>query len=251
MQIQFLLNRIYRRLSKIDNAVVVSFPKAGRTWLRLMLDQAGIFVHYTHAGADHRHCIHMDNLPQIKEKIRNKRVLFMIRDPRDTAVSGYFQASKRLNIYHGQLHDFIRDPHHGIEKIIRFNLAWLDAAASFRAFSLISYEQLHADTARELERACHFLSGKKMAEHKILKAVEYGRFENMRALESSSAGNANYGGALNPGSNDDQDSFKTRRGKAGGWHDYFSSDDEAYANTILKKYDYAGRIEEALGKFRN
>ena len=54
-----------------ERGLMVSFPKSGRTWVRVMLDSVNCKLRYTHDGSD---------LP----------LLFLHRDPRDTAVSGFF-----------------------------------------------------------------------------------------------------------------------------------------------------------------
>jgi hypothetical protein len=49
----------------------------------------------------------------------------LIRDPQDTVVSFYFQATRRSRVYSGAFRNFLQDPRFGIERIIRFNLLWL------------------------------------------------------------------------------------------------------------------------------
>lgn len=235
---------------KLNNsAIIISFPKSGRTWLRVMLDHLDIHVKYTHAGSDHHLRKHMDGLI-VSEKYNIQRILFMIRDPRDTAVSGYFQATKRLNIYSDELSKFIRDPKHGLEKIIRFNILWLEASSEINNFNLIEYEHLHVDTKCEVNRIATFLTGKKYDDSIIANAVTYGSFDNMRKLETSNAGTKQYGNALSPGKLDDFNSYKTRKGKVGGWEDYFNPDDKSYAEDLFIKYNYFKIINKFSAKIR-
>lgn len=245
-----LIHKIHRRLTKLDDVVVLSFPKAGRTWLRVMMDKARVYVHYSHAGADHRHRKHMDELTISESKYANRRVLLMVRDPRDTAISGFFQAKNRLGCFDGDIAKFIRDPHHGIEKIIRFNLMWASASNKVGALSLVHYEDLHSDTASELARAAKFLTGKTLSRRTIDQAIKFGSFDNMRALETSKEGIKLYGNALAPTNLDDPNSFKTRRGEVGGWHEHFSADDIEYAESLFTQYDYFKLIKEASDKLR-
>lgn len=249
--LQNLYDRVYRRLYAIDDAVVVSFPKSGRTWLRVMLDHAGVLVRYTHAHGGYRHGRHFQELVVDKGKFAKRRILLMIRDPRDTAVSGYFQASKRVDVFSGDMPSFLRDPHQGIEKIVRFNLNWLAAEKDLGAFSLIRYEQLHAATEAELVRAAKFLSGKRLSDARVRKAVEFGRFDNMRKLETSDKGVARYGKALAPGDRSDPESFKTRKGVVGGWSKYFTPEDEVYATELMKHYDYEAIVADAVARLEH
>ena len=109
-------------------AIVVSFPKSGRTWLRVMLDALGIACEYTHDTSSYEDALIFEEMRCCEPHYQNRVVIFIHRDPRDTVVSGFFQLTKRLarrRTYVGDLSDFVRDPRHGIEKIVRFNLAWL------------------------------------------------------------------------------------------------------------------------------
>ena len=51
-----------------------------------------------------------------------------------------------------------------------------------------------------------------------------------------------YDKALIPGDPDNQDSFKVRRGKVGGYKDYFSAQDVEFADQLMQRYDYADRL---------
>lgn len=106
---------------------LVSFPKSGRTWLVVMLDQLDVKMVNTHAGSEYVIGCHHYDLPKPKANAGPGKQLFLLRDPRDTVISGYFQKTKRntSNNYHGSIAQFIRDPRYGIEKIIYFNLTWL------------------------------------------------------------------------------------------------------------------------------
>jgi hypothetical protein len=44
----------------------------------------------------------------------------------------------------------------------------------------------------------------------------------------------------------DPDSMKTRRGKVGGWTDYFDDADKAFAEETLSRLDYFARSKAAL-----
>ena len=234
------LKRTLRAARPVSNTVVVSFPKSGRTWLRFMLDAAGVRLDYVHAGAEHRDAKLLRELRGEPERWSRKRILFLYRDPRDTAVSGYFQAVHRLKTrYAGDFHAFLRDPRHGIEKIAGFNLMWLEAHATFPGFAAISYEMLHGDPAGGVARAIRFVTGATPDPAVIATAVDAGRFDAMRTVElalgSKRAARLGGGDPSNP------ESFKTRRGVVGGWHDYFDAADTAFAEEVLARTDYQAR----------
>jgi hypothetical protein len=236
---QALAGKFFRHLTKVSPkcGLFVSFPKSGRTWLRVMLDDLGLWLDYSHADSDHRTGKGVDELPDPSAMLGRRKVIFLHRDPRDVVISGYFETSRRMGgerLYRGSLSDFIRDPRHGIEKIVRFNEAWLTACARRSDVCILSYEDVHGDTAAALRRIARFL-GKRKSEQRIARAVEAGRFDVMREREATGAYAARYGSKLRPKDSSDPDSFKVRRGVVGGWRDYLSPDDSAYCESIIRR----------------
>jgi hypothetical protein len=79
-------------------------------------------------------------------------------------------------------------------------------------------------------------------------AVEFARFDNMRALERK---NAFKSARLRPADGADPESFKTRKGKVGGYREYFTDEDLAYleariADRLSPFYaDYIGTGQRA------
>jgi hypothetical protein len=65
-------------------------------------------------------------------------------------------------------------------------------------------------------------------------ALDFSRFENMQKLEAAGAFDSKI---LRPGDVRDPESFKVRRGKVGGYREYLSAEDQAYAADALTKLD--------------
>jgi len=211
-----------------------------------MLDHVGSGdVCFSHAGSAEKALLTARQLSGGPRRWRNRRILLLIRDPRDTVVSFYFQATRRGRFFSGPFEDFLRDPRFGIERIMQFNLLWLRERRRFAAFTLLSYEELHADPCAALRKAAEFLSGRELPEADIQRAVQLSSFDAMRSLESSGAGAAKWGVRLRPGDAADPESFKTRRGVVGGWRDYFTDADEAHVAGLFERHDYFSRIEAA------
>lgn len=225
-------------------AILVSFPKSGRTWLRVMLDAAGLDIDCTHDFSGHRGQRHFSDMGGDKSAYKDRRVILLVRDPRDVVVSGYFQATKRLDVYSGSISDFIRDPKHGIEKIVIFNSEWLAASKVPRDFCLIQYEEMHARLAEVLERVIRFVDPS-LPIPNLDEIIETGRFENMREKESRGEFAKTYGGILKPGDISDPESFKCRKGKVGGHTEYLSADDIAYCDQVMHDHRYLEFLEEA------
>lgn len=227
-------------------AAVISHPKSGRTWLRVMLEQAGLGgVRFSHAGSTEEACIAASAFSAGVRFWSRKRILLLIRDPRDTVVSFYFQATRRSRVYSGEFAGFLRDPRFGIERIMQFNLLWLRERRRFADFIVLAYEDLHAEPSVALRKASAFLCGRQLLEPEMRRAVRLSAFDEMRLLELSGAGAAHWGVRLTPGDPADPESFKTRRGVVGGWRDYFTAQDEAYAADLLDRYDYVSHVDAA------
>lgn len=216
---------------------VVSFPKSGRTWLRVMLDDLKLPANYTHDGSGHSMVGHVEELQPASEAFAGKTVVFLYRDPRDTLVSGYFQASKRVNTYAGTISDFVRDPRHGIEKIVRFNMEWLERGPGLCKFLPVTYEALKADTAGTLAKIVAFVGAERDAAA-IGTAVEEASFEKMKEKEATGALADRYGRALLPADKDDPASFKVREGLVGGFRNHLSEADIAYCDEVVQRLGY-------------
>ena len=232
-----------------EMGLMVSFPKSGRTWVRVMLDSINCKLRCTHDGSDHSLGTHFNDLVPCQIDGGDQPVVFLHRDPRDTVVSGFFQRSLRISEgYNGSISDFIRDPHFGLEKILRFNLAWFSYCLNQEAPRLtgvISYEALRRDPEKGLSELCSFfVPRQKVGEHKIKKVVAQTSFERMQAKEKDGSFAKIYSKALTPGDIGNVESFKVRRGKVGGFADYFSSDDLLFADQLIADYSY----DSALNK---
>lgn len=214
--------------------IIISFPKSGRTWLRVMLDKLNIHIEYTHDGSEHAKQISYRDFNSDKTRYKKKKVIFLIRDPRDTLVSGYFQATKRLKLYNGNISDFIRDERHGIKKIIRFHEIWFDNKHIPEDFLIITYEDMHKDTFDILKKVVSFLQRGYLKDEQLKESIEFAKFENMQLLEKKGFFSEKYGSILTPADFTDQESYKVRRGKIGGFIDYLSKEDIDYCNEYME-----------------
>jgi len=228
-----MLDRFKPWLHRRPDAVV-SFPKSGRTWLRVMLDECNIRLLYTHAGAEHKTSVHFGELNTLEAESLG-RIVFLYRDPRDTAVSGYYQVARRLGGYPGTISDFIRDPRHGVAKILHYNAMWLDLAKTRPHVLVIRYEDMQADASAVLSRVVEFLG--RAAERAAIEAtVENNTFEKMRERERSGDYRAQYGDILLPADPGDPNSFKVRRGQVANYRDELSAEDIAYCDAVSASF---------------
>jgi hypothetical protein len=225
---------------------LVSFPKSGRTWLRRLLDGVEIETDRSHAGSSHTEAMLFEELGT---QVANEydKILLLIRDPRDTAVSGYHWS--RTNVeprYTGTLGDFLRDPRHGVEKIARFNLMW--SGLEGRNLGMVTYEDLRADTLGCMKLIVDFL-GASATENSLRKAIDFNSFAAMQQREAEKAAKRAVKSGQTPTL--DQNSFKTRRGVVGGYKSEATPEDIEYCDRILNELRYQERIEQILGTPKN
>jgi len=242
-----------RKLQEAD-WVLMSWGKSGRTWFRVMLSR----FYQLHFGLETEHMLEFDNYhrrdarapkvffthdnyirdhlrrPEGLEHFRGKRVVLLARDPRDVAVSQYFQwryrmrpRKKALNAYppHGaevDIFDFVCNPDCGIPRIVDCLNGWARAMPMMGDdLTVIRYEDLRADPGATLEHVVA-ATGTPGSRAHIEAAKDYAAYENMKKRESSNEGMRGSGQRVRPGDGDNPDSFKVRRGKVGGYRDYFT-----------------------------
>lgn len=242
----------YRRWKRPREAdfFLLSYPKAGRTWLRVMM--AGLFAEHfgrpelavgeagddlypKHPGVPVIGAKH-DGSPQKKtaaEILSDKsefadcRVILLVRDLRDLAVSNYFQVTRRVHRFDGDIASYIHWPRGSVDGMLRYYNAWAAQRRVPRDFLLVRYEDLRRDTAAELGRIAHFVGLTDVRPQTLERAVEHGAFESMKKRESTRPADGSSLAAGRPG---DTESFKTRKGKIGGYAEYLSIEDIEWLN---------------------
>jgi hypothetical protein len=241
---------------------IVSYPKSGRTWLRVLLGRAlslqaglgseslldtpavttacgGLNTDFDHDGSNLREPIGYASLSEDKRAYQDKKVVFLARDVRDVLVSSYYEATKRSLVFEqdpcwfgGTLAEFVRSSVFGARKVATFYEIWSRNRTVPREFLLIRYEQLHAAPADALSSVLRFIGAPELDRRQLAAAVAYASFEHMRELERT---NAFDDPRLRPGEVADPESFKVRRGTVGGYVDYLCRADVAYIERELQQ----------------
>ncbi len=265
-----ILRKKRRRLREAD-AVVLSMAKSGRTWLNAMLS------HYYHLteGAPPDQLLNADNFRrlglrvpsvcfthgreiegrfELQEGLRTRPLVFLYRDPRDVAVSMYFQRIPRKHAIGRDTLVFGQEVPTELTVEVLFEPLWLpfiigfmnrcrDRLGRFDRTLLIRYEDMRFDPASVLTRVLSFIDARPVSAEAVRKAVEFASFENLRQLEQSG-----YfaGGRLGGGQPGEESTWKVRRGKIGGFADYFTPAEiariDAYVSANLDpSFGYASR----------
>jgi hypothetical protein len=108
-----------------------------------------------HDGNPHR--ARPEEIDADRSEYASTRVILMIRDLRDAAISNYFQVTRREASFEGDLRAWLRAPRGSVASMLRYYSVWAAQRHVPRGFLLLRYEDLREDTARELRRVCDFV----------------------------------------------------------------------------------------------
>jgi hypothetical protein len=261
----------FRKL-RLADAVVVSFGKSGRTWLRVLLSRVFQLQH----GLDERHMIGFDNLhhktgaaPKIlfthdnyvrdytghddsKADFYDKNVILLARDPRDVAVSQFFQWKYRMKPNKKDINaypvadlspfDFVMSEA-GLPRVIEFMNLWAREAPRIKHFMIVRYEDLRARPEETLRQILEFL-GSPATDEEVAGAVQFASYDNMKQMEQQRVFWLS-GGRMVPKDRANPNSYKVRRAKVGGYRDDFDPDQLARIDALVEAtldpvYGYAG-----------
>ncbi len=189
-----------------DDVFILSFPKSGNTWTRFLIAN----LMYPDTPADFSNINRLTPDPEASSKRelarmprpriikshqyfdpRYKRVIYVVRDPRDVALSQFHFYRKR-----GLLEDGY-PPERFVPRFVAGettpygswgeNVAgWLATRQNRPGFLLLRYEDMLEDAARELNKVASFLEIPPDAE-RIANAVRRSTADEMRKLEKSQA----------------------------------------------------------------
>ena len=266
-----LLARLELAKAQRANLLIIAHPKSGNTWLKVMLSRlyqaryglpdslinssdelarrnpaipriSATNGYYSYEGAVGRALG-----PQAPDSgLRHKPVVLLARNPCDIAVSWYFQFTKRQSarkqelINHFIAHpvdrrtismwDFVRHSDIGLPSLIDFLNTWERNVKALERSLILRYEDLRAEPAKTLRQVIE-LMGESFGDEEIEGAVSFGSFDNLRQLESKGVFRQ---GGLTLRNPKDPDSFKVRRGKVGGYRDYFTPEQVAELEALME-----------------
>lgn len=215
-----------RLVPTLEDAIfLVSFPKSGNTWIRFLIgnllhpDQAVTFANVDRImpdiyGIGAKQLGKVGPLRVFKSHEafdpRYRRVIYIVRDPRDVAVSSYHFARKGRwiddkfpietyvsELFLGRDHQYgnwgehagswLVNSSNASQMISRRNLSaakftQLGARGHGRQFLLLRYEDLLENTEAELRKVADFV-GRKVSSEDIAKAVALSSADKMKKLE--------------------------------------------------------------------
>jgi hypothetical protein len=255
------------RLTLAADVVVLSRAKSGRTWLRAILSR----LYQAHYGLAEQQLLEYDNFhrqnpaipvvamthghgldavlrhPRHGASLRTKPVILIVRDPRDVAVSEFFQTTRRARDHKrelygvgdaGSMFDFVMQSPLGLPAICDYLNRWHRQLDGWQHAMRLRYEDMRAQPEITLDGLNRFL-GAGFSSSEIADAIEFTSFEALKQKERDNFYNNERLKARDP---EDPDSFKVRRGKVGGYRDYFAAEQLAVIDRFV-----AERLDPALG----
>ena len=256
----------------MSDAAIVSYEKSGRTWLRVMLSR----YYQLQYNLPRDRLLNFDKLHRLEPKVpivffthdrgtgedaipweknavhNNSPYILLVRDPRDVAVSYYFQWQYRMKktekwisgLPHGDMSmfDFMMSEDAGLPPVIRFMNRWHENLSRIPNLSLFRYEDLRADAEAALLKILRLLNESPDVA-RVKKVVEYAEFDKMKEREQTGQVRDS---RLAPGDPQNPNSFKARRAKIGGYRDYFDEEeirqiDKIVLDTLHHGYGYDSR----------
>lgn len=235
------------RLRSAD-VVIVSHAKSGRTWLSAMISH----LYHQRYGIDHSKLLRMDNFHRINPQIpkifmthdsrkthtwrplagldqfAGKKVIFLVRDPRDVLVSAYFHFTRRHR-HREDLSLMAFAFEEQLPRLVDFMRKWADDIGKIESSMTLRYEDLRRQPQEELARVAAFIGGG-FSDEMIGQAVEFASYENLQALERQRFFDTS---RLHPGDGTDPESFKVRRARVGGYRDHLSAEDLAAVERFI------------------
>ena len=253
----------FRSLRRSDVAIV-SCGKSGRTWLRMLMSRffqirygfsGGLLIkgdNYSHEDIPRVSFTHDSYLHYYtgnfhsKIEYRKIKTMLLVRHPADVAVSQYFQWKHRIQPRKKWLNEFPLDdsnismfdlamhPKAGVPYVVEFLNNWRREWEGREDLSVVRYEDMSTDTHGQLRQILRFL-GFEATDMEIEECVRFASFENMRKIEEH--GVFWFAGRGMRGKKSaDPDVFLVRRGKAGGWGDYFPDDQMAAIERYIEEH---------------
>lgn len=232
------------RLKKED-ALIVSYPKVGSTWIRYFL-----FLMYKNQFEAEQPTIDSMNfyMPEFGNKsilnpwyfdkyikvvkthkvrhfyFNQKKVIYIIRDPRETMVSyfHYLKGKKALK-FDRNFSSLLKSKKYGLEPYIKHYKSWEKHIGL-----LVKYESLKSNPFKAFKAIIEFLE-MEQSDELIKRGIEGANFNNMKNVQNKSPELAQQF----------QGGYQfIRSGSSNEWKELFTDQDLIFLKTVTEKYSF-------------
>ena len=218
-----LVRRAFRHLSRVsdvlfrrtllereitifdDDVFLTSYPRSGNTWTRFLVgnflnpNEPVTFLNVERLVPDMYKTadwvLRRRPRPRVLKSheafdARYRRVIYIVRDPRDVAISNYHWEMKLRSVPEGcPIEDFVPLWMSGnfwrrIGSWADHVNSWLATRQGHEGFVMMRYEDLQANTQQELVRLAKFM-GVDPGPQRIARAIELSSASNMRKMEET------------------------------------------------------------------
>jgi len=247
------------------DAVIISFPKSGRTFVRAMLSRLfqrrfGIDERmllefpalrkaapnvprllFTHAGDAMRTA---DEIALDPADYAHCKVVLLARHPGDVAVSRYHHLKHRSRdrarrrLAEQPLDAFVWSEQGGIPAIVRFMNQWAELARMRSGVGIVRYEDFLADPEGTLRKLAELI-GLEVKADDIADAAEFGSLGSLKRREREGYFQSSRLQAAKKG---DDASYKVRSGSSGGYRKRLSPENAARVDAFV-----AEQLDPAFG----
>jgi len=227
------------------DVLVISFTKSGRTWLRVLISNYFARCH----GLSEQELIDGDNFhrqaaavpkvffapdtkfpypelgPAEVAATPGQKLVFLVRDPRDVAVSLYYHVKHRASdrelgrkkipaaARDLDLDDFVLDPAFGAARAIDYMNRWAAERGRLTQSYVLRYEDLRADTAAAFTGLLRFL-GQPVEPGLVGEVIAFAAFDSLQQKEREGFFKSDRLGQKRAG---DTTTGKVRQGRVGGY----------------------------------
>jgi Sulfotransferase domain len=188
-----------------DDIFLTSYPRSGNTWTRFLVgnlvhtEEAVTFLNVERLVPDmYKHGdYYMRHLPRPRilksHEVfdpRYKKIIYIVRDPRDVAISNYHWEMKQRAVKDGvPIEEFLPDWIGGKvwDRLGNWGdhvTSWLSTRGDQPGFVMLRYEDLIEDPARELVKVANLL-GIEPSPDRLARAADLSSADRMRQLEQT------------------------------------------------------------------
>ena len=248
------------------DVIFLSFPKSGRTFVRVMLAR----LYQQQYGIDEREVLKFETLKRADRQVprvlfthggdamrkpgdikidrkhyEGRKVVLLSRHPGDVAVSRYHHLKHRSvdpvrqRLAEQPLEQFVWTERGGIASIVSYLNQWARMARERADVLIVRYEDFLAEPEATLRRLAEFI-GLEPSDAGISQAVEFARFDNLKQRERE--GYFQSAERFGAGRDASEGSYKVRSGKSGGFRKALSGDNRAKVEAYV-----AGQLDPLFG----